>query len=164
MILKVDVVERALESISASVEHTILLAPSGKKYDQKKASELSAKNSVALTCGHYEGVDARVEHFVDEVISLGDFVLTGGEIAAMAIIDSVARLVHGVIKKESLLSESFSPATSLLEYPHFTRPEEFRGLKVPKVLLSGNHAKIAKWRQEQAIKRTQKLRPDLILK
>ncbi|OGE02049.1 tRNA (guanosine(37)-N1)-methyltransferase TrmD [Candidatus Curtissbacteria bacterium RIFCSPLOWO2_12_FULL_41_16] len=164
MILKVDVVERALESISASAEHTILLAPSGKKYDQKKASELSAKNSVALTCGHYEGVDARVEHFVDEVISLGDFVLTGGEIAAMAIIDSVARLVHGVIKKESLLSESFSPATSLLEYPHFTRPEEFRGLKVPKVLLSGNHAKIAKWRQEQAIKRTQKLRPDLILK
>lgn len=167
MVLKVDVAVEALESIQPK-PYTILLSASGKKYTQKIAQSLFKKESLAIICGHYEGVDARVEKYANIILSIGDFVLTGGEIAAMAIVDSVTRLLPGVIKKESLDFESFQPTTSyplpatVLEYPHYTRPKEFRGLKVPQVLLSGNHAKIAKWRNNQAIKRTKKYRPDLL--
>ena len=181
MILKVDVLVNALETIKpkpalpasqrgepAGRPYTILLSPSGKKYDQQKALFFSRKTKLAIICGHYEGTDARIEKYVDEVISIGDFVLTGGEIAAMAIVDSVARLIPGVSKKESLEFESFSSTTNyqlpttLLEYPQYTRPEDFRGLKVPKILLSGNHQQISNWRQKQAFNRTKKWRPDLI--
>lgn len=163
MIMKVDIVMAALESIPGS-PHTILLSASGKRYSQNYASKLAKLPNIALVCGHYEGIDARLENFVDEVISIGDYVLTGGEIAAMAIVDSVTRLIPGVIRPESLKSESFSQTTNLLEFPQYTRPEIFRGLKVPQVLLSGNHKKIVVWRQKEALKRTSKFRPDLIHK
>lgn len=161
MVARVDIVANALESLKPKPYH-ILLSASGTKYNQRKALSLGKKKEVSLVCGHYEGIDARVEEFVDEVLSIGDFVLTGGEIAAMAIIDSVARLVPGVIHPDSLKTESFSPTTNLLEYPQYTRPEEFRGLKVPKILLSGNRQQIQAWRQEEALKRTRKFRPDLL--
>ena len=172
MILKVDVLVNALETIKPN-PYTILLSPSAKKYDQQKAIFFSRKTKLAIICGHYEGIDARIEKYVDEVISIGDFVLTGGEIAAMAIVDSVTRLIPSVIHPESLISESFSPPsdtfgtfdtldTSLLEYPQYTRPEDFRGLKIPKILLSGNHQQISDWRQKQALKRTRRWRPDLL--
>lgn len=159
--MKVEPIIKAIESIPGK-PHKILLSASGKTYEQSTAYALRAKKSLVLVCGHYEGVDARVEKFVDEVISIGDYVLTGGEIAAMAIVDSVTRLLPGVIDPESLKTESFS--ASLLEYPQYTRPEEFRKLKVPKVLLQGNHLKISEWRKLQAQKRTQKFHPSLIKK
>lgn len=161
MILKVDVTVKALESIKPK-PYSILLSASGAKYNQKKAKALSGKKHLAIFCGRYEGVDSRTEKFVDEVISIGDFVLTGGEIAAMAIVDSIVRLLPGVIKKESLAEESFSKTGNLLEYPQFTRPEVFRNIHVPKILLSGNHRQIARWRTEEAVKRTRKYRPDLL--
>lgn len=163
MVMKAEPIIEALEAIPGK-PYKILLSASGKTYKQPTAYKLRTKHAIALICGHYEGVDARVEKFVDEVISIGDFVLTGGEIAAMAITDSVTRLLPGVISQPSLITESFStrhqpPATGYhLEYPHYTRPEEFRGLKVPKVLLSGNHEQIEKWRKQEALKRTRKYR------
>lgn len=169
MVMKVDILASALESIRPK-PYSILLSASGKTFTQKNALIFSKKSSIAIICGHYEGVDARVEKLVGETISIGDFVLTGGEIAAMAIIDSTTRLLPGVIKKESADLESFSPLTfndspfTLLEYPQYTRPEEFRGQTVPKILLSGNHSQIEKWRREQSIKRTRKFRPDLLNK
>lgn len=165
MVLRPDVVVEALESIKPR-PYSILLSASGKLYTQKKAQILSKKSDIALVCGHYEGIDARVEDYVDEVLSIGDFILTGGEVAAMTVIDSVSRLIPGVIKKESSSNESFSNyglrTQNLLEYPQFTRPENFRGTKVPQILLSGNHGQIEKWRREQAVKRTRQLRPDLL--
>lgn len=167
MVFKVDIVVRALESIKPK-PHSILLSASGKKFDQAKAINLSQKKSLAIICGHYEGVDARVEKFVDEIVSIGDFVLTGGEIAAMAIVDSTARLIPGVIHPESLKSESFRLTTQLpnypttLEFPQYTRPENFRGCKVPKILISGNHQEIENWRKREALKRTRQFRPDLL--
>ncbi|MBI2327013.1 tRNA (guanosine(37)-N1)-methyltransferase TrmD [Candidatus Curtissbacteria bacterium] len=193
MVMKVDVLTKALESIRPK-PYSILLSASGRKYTQEKAQYLAKKKEIALICGHYEGVDARLEYFVDEITSIGDFVLTGGEIPAMAIVDSVTRLLPGVIKKESTDIESFSPSTinplrsrlssrrahlarresrrarseanhqpsTLLEYPQYTRPEEFRGFPVPKVLLSGNHKQIENWREEQILMRTKKFRPDLL--
>ena len=163
MILKVDVVVKALATIKPK-PHVILLSPAGKKYNQKKALALTRKKPLAIICGHYEGIDARVEEFASEVISIGDYILTGGEIAAMAIVDSVARLIPGVIHPESLKTESFSVNGKWkmengklpLEYPQYTRPENFRGLKVPPILLSGDHQKIARWREQQIIKRTKK--------
>lgn len=153
MIMKVDIIIKALESISPK-PYTILLSASGKRYNQQKAQKFAREKNLAIICGRYEGIDARVEKYVDEVISIGDYVLTGGEIASMAIVDSVTRLIPGVINPKSLESESFSPVTShqlpvtsYLEYPQYTRPENFRGLKVPKVLLSGNHKMIENWRK-----------------
>lgn len=159
MVMRVDILAKAIESIKP-IPYTILLSASGKKYTQSYATKLAKLANITLVCGHYEGVDARVEKFVDDVISIGDFVLTGGEIAAMAIIDSVIRLLPGVITKGSTDIESFSQ--ELLEFPQYTRPEVFRGLKVPKVLLGGNHKQIAKWRQEESLRRTKKFRPDLV--
>ncbi len=162
MILKVDVVVRALESIKPK-PYSILLSASGKKYNQRKAREYSKKKSLAIVCGHYEGVDARVEKFVDEVTSIGDYILTGGEIASMAIIDSTARLLPKVINSDSLKTESFT-RRSTLEYPQYTRPQNFRNLKVPKILLWGNHQQIKLWREKEANKRLIKFRPDFLEK
>lgn len=168
MLLKVDVLVEAIESIREKA-YIILLAPSGKTFKQKKALGLSQKKSLAIICGHYEGIDSRIEEFVDEVISIGDFVLTGGEIAAMIIVDSVARLIPGVIHPKSLETESFSSkfvkeksGGLRLEHPQYTRPENFRGHKVPKILLSGNHQKIDKWQKKESIKKTRKTRPELL--
>ncbi len=159
MVMKVDTIVAALESIHPK-PHTILLSASGKTYNQKMAEKLSKKKDLAIICGHYEGVDARVEKYVDEVVSIGDFVLTGGEIAAAAIVDSIARLIPGVINKKSLETESFSKIGNwkleignYLEYPQYTRPEQFRGQKVPKILLSGNHKEIESWRQKHSKKK-----------
>lgn len=162
MILKADIVVKALESIKPK-PYSVLLSAAGKKYSQKHALSLANKKSLALICGHYEGIDTRVENFVDDVLSIGDFVLTGGEIAAMTITDSITRLIPGVIAKESLSEESFSYSVSL-EFPQYTRPEVFRNLKVPKILLSGNHKEIRNWRKVQSAKRTKKFRPDLLEK
>ena len=160
MVMKVDVLVKALESIGGK-PYSILLSASGEKYTQKSARILANKSQIAIICGHYEGTDARVEKFADKTYSVGDFILTGGEIAAMVIVDSTTRLIPKVINPESLKSESFAIKEGLLEFPQYTRPEEFRGLKVPKILLSGNHREIEKWREIQAIKRTTKFRPNL---
>lgn len=140
----------------------IYLSPQGKPFDQKKAEELSKEENLILLCGHYEGIDERViEEIVTEQISIGDFVLTGGELGAAVIIDSVSRIIPGVLnKEESFADESF--ADNLLEYPQYTRPYEFMGKKVPDVLISGHHANIAKWRRRESLKRTLKKRPDLL--
>ena len=138
----------------------IFMSPKGRTFNQKIVTELSKEERLLLLCGHYEGVDQRViELFIDEEISLGDFVLTGGEIPAMAITDAVARYIDGVINKDSLLQESFSDGT--LEYPQYTKPQEFMGIKVPDVLISGNHGEVDKWRREQSEKITRERRPDL---
>jgi len=142
----------------------ILMSPGGRRLDQKLATDLSRESHLIVICGHYEGVDHRViEHLVDLEISIGDYVLTNGAIAAVVLVDAVVRLRPGVLGHEhSAIDDSFSPAAAGLEGPHYTRPAEFRSWKVPEVLLSGNHAEIAKWRKEQAIKRTKQNRPDLL--
>ncbi len=141
----------------------MLLTPQGRLLDQRKVHELAAAEAVMLVCGRYEGFDERVRSHVEEEISVGDFVMTGGEVAAMAIIDACSRLLPGVLGNEaSTLDESHSPHSSgLLEYPQYTRPAEFRSARVPEVLVGGNHAEIAKWRREQAVERTRARRPDL---
>ena len=141
----------------------IYMTPQGKKLDQKKVEELSKQEHLILLCGHYEGIDQRVlDSIVDEEISIGDYVLTGGELPAMVLIDSVSRYVEGVLKDGSTIEESFSQG--LLEYPQYTRPEVFEGQQVPEVLRSGNHQMIDKWRREQSLKRTLEKRPDLLEK
>ena len=140
----------------------IYMTPQGKTFKQEKARSLSKLEDMVILCGHYEGIDERViEEIVTDEISIGDFVLTGGELAAMAVIDAVARLIPGVLnKEESFMDESFSE--NLLEYPQYTRPAEFMGRKVPDILLSGHHKNIEKWRREQALERTKRKRPDLL--
>jgi tRNA (guanine37-N1)-methyltransferase len=141
----------------------IFLSPSGRLFDQQMAVELAQAPSLLLICGHYEGVDERVRGFIDAEISIGDFILTGGEIPALAVVDAVTRLIPGVLGGEGA-TEDESFQTGLLEYPHYTRPRDFEGLTVPEVLLSGDHARIARWRRQQALRRTQALRPDLLEK
>ena len=139
----------------------IYLTPQGNVLNQEKVKQLSKNEHLILLCGHYEGIDQRVlDEIVDEEISIGDYVLTGGELPAMVLIDSVSRYIEGVINEESIEEESFS--TNLLEYPQYTRPEEFRGRKVPDVLISGHHENIKKWRAEKALEVTKKKRPDLL--
>jgi tRNA (guanine37-N1)-methyltransferase len=139
----------------------VLLTPQGQTFDQGVAQRLAGGPALALICGHYEGVDERVRaHLATEELSLGDFVLSGGEIAAMAVVDAVTRLVPGVIDPSSLAEESHH--SGLLEYPQYTRPPDFRGWRVPEILLSGNHGAIARWRREQALRRTWERRPDLL--
>ncbi len=168
MVMKPDPVVAAIESVSAvsGRPKVILVTPQGVPLTQSVAKELSieaGRSGLMIVCGRYEGIDERIREFVDMEISIGDYVLTGGEIAALAIIDSVARFIPGVLgEPESADSESFSDG--LLEYPQYTRPEEFRGLKVPDVLLSGNHAEIARWRRAEALRRTYLRRPDLLEK
>ncbi|MBI2607245.1 MAG: tRNA (guanosine(37)-N1)-methyltransferase TrmD [Candidatus Doudnabacteria bacterium] len=175
MVLRVDILDRALRDLKSKVKSqrskVVLLSPQGKKFDQKLALKLSHLRTLILICGRYEGFDERIRKLVDLEVSLGDFVLTGGEIPAMAVLDTVARLVPGVVGKEaSLDEESFSD--NLLEYPQYTRPEVYsakggsasggKKMRVPKVLLSGDHKKIAQWRKKESLKRTKKRRPDLL--
>ncbi|MEK7551582.1 MAG: tRNA (guanosine(37)-N1)-methyltransferase TrmD [Patescibacteria group bacterium] len=164
MVLRVDVLHKAIEKVKSEKlttkeQKVILLTAHGKTFNQKKAKNFSKLKHLILICGHYEGFDERVKKYIDEEISIGDFVLTGGEIPAMLIIDSVSRLVEGVISKGSLDTESFSP---FLEYPQYTKPQEYDGLKVPNILLSGNHPKINQWRTLKSQTITKKLRPDLL--
>ena len=164
MVMKPEPLVCAIEAARARVPsaRVVLMSPQGRRFDQRKAQELSQREALILVCGRYEGVDERVLPFVDEEVSLGDFVITGGEFAALAIIDAMARLVPGVLgNAESPLQESFA-GEGLLEGPQYTRPPEFRGSRVPEVLLSGDHAKIAAWRREQALHRTRDRRPDLL--
>lgn len=163
MVLKPEPIFNAIESIkNFEKARTIMLTPQGKPYDQKMAEELAKENHLIFICGHYEGFDERVrEHLVTDEISIGDYILTGGEIASMAIIDSIVRLLPGVLgNDESADTDSFS--TGLLEYPQYTRPQDYRGLKVPETLLSGHHENIEKWRKSESLKRTIERRPDLI--
>ena len=164
MVMKPEPLVAAIEAAKAREPsaHVVLMSPQGRRFDQRTAQELSGREKLIFVCGRYEGVDERVLSFVDEELSLGDFVMTGGEFAALAIIDAMARLVPGVLgNAESPLAESFA-GEGLLEGPQYTRPPEFRGHKVPEVLLSGDHAKIAAWRREQALHRTRDRRPDLL--
>jgi len=163
MVLKPEPIFDAVESIQKKEKNSkvIITTPRGKKYNQTMAKNLVKEECLIILCGHYEGFDERIMSIVDHEISLGDFVLTGGEIPAMAIVDSVVRLIPGVLgDDQSNKDESFS--AGLLEYPQYTRPEDFRGKKVPDVLRSGNHAQINQWRKEQAIIKTKANRPDLI--
>ena len=163
MVMKPDVVYDAYSSIKTDNSKVIYLSPKGKTLNQEKVKELANENHIILLCGHYEGIDQRVlDEIVDEEISIGDYVLTGGEIPAMVLIDSVSRYIDGVINNESVEEESFS--NGLLEYPQYTRPEVFLDKKVPEILLSGHHENIRKWRYEESLKITQKNRPDLLKK
>jgi tRNA (guanine37-N1)-methyltransferase len=162
MVMKPEPIVSALRSIGTEPRpHTILLSPQGRLFDQRTARKLSEFSRLVLICGRYEGVDERVaRHFVDEEISIGDYILTGGELAAMVILDAVTRLIPGVLGNEfSAEAESF--AEPVLEYPQFTRPQEFCGHRVPEVLLSGHHAAIREWRRGHALLRTRQRRPDL---
>ena len=172
MVMKPEPVFAALEAVEQIVAaqgsqgskrsmRRILLSPRGTRLTQEKAVELANEEALLLVCGRYEGVDERVRVCVDEELSIGDYVLSGGEMAALVVIDAVARLIPGVLgSPESIQEESFS--TGLLEYPHYTRPEKFQGMQVPEVLLSGNHAEIARWRRQQSLVRTREQRPDLL--
>ncbi len=160
MVLTPQPIYDAVASLKKANSKVILMSPKGQLYQQKKAYQLTQEKHLIIICGHYEGVDERVLDIVDEEISIGDYILTGGEIAAMVIVDSVTRLIDGVIESESHLQESFN--NNLLDYPVYTRPENFRGKKVPEVLLSGHHENIKKWRLEQQKKQTKKKRPDLM--
>jgi tRNA (guanine37-N1)-methyltransferase len=167
MVLRPGPIFEAVEAIRASLEEehelpVILLTPQGRPFSQAVARELSEHRHLVFICGHYEGVDERVhEHLATDEISIGDYVLTGGEVPAMVVIDAVLRLLPGVLGSEASPLED-SHASGLLEYPQYTRPADFRGWKVPEVLLSGNHAEIARWRREQIIRRTLERRPDLL--
>ena len=160
MVLRADILAKALHKVRS--HKIILMSASGKPYKQTKAREFSKLKHLIIVCGHYEGIDQRfIDKYVDEEISIGDYVLTGGEVPAMVIIDSITRLIPGVLQKpEAIINESFSEG--LLEYPQYTRPEEFEGEKVPEVLLSGNHAEIKKWRSQKSLEKTKKIRPDLL--
>jgi len=162
MLLKPEPLFAAVEDLQREETRVVLFSPDGRKFDQGVARALSEQKHLLLITGHYEGVDERVrEALVDEELSIGDYVLTNGALPAMVVIDAVTRLLPGVLgDDESSQDESFSHG--LLEYPHYTRPAEFRGMKVPEILLSGNHAEIEKWRREQAQQRTEKRRPDLL--
>lgn len=164
MVLKPEPIIRALESRAEQAEsriHVLLMSPQGRRFDQSKAKELSLMAHLALICGRYEGIDQRIaDFFSDEEISIGDFVLTGGEFAAMVVVDAVSRLIPGVLGEgESVLKESFMDG--MLDYPQYTRPAEFRGMRVPEVLLSGDHKEIEIWRTRQADLKTRHRRPDL---
>ena len=161
MLMKPDVVDRAYNSVKTENAEVIYLTPQGKTLNQEMVKRLSKKQHLILLCGHYEGIDQRViDKIVDEEISIGDYVLTGGEIPAMVLIDSVSRYVDGVLSNESTDEESFS--NGLLEYPQYTRPEVFDNVKVPEVLISGHHENIRKWRKEKSLENTFKKRPELL--
>jgi len=162
MVMKVEPIVKALESLpSSDNKKVILLSPSGIPFNQKKAKELSALSHIVLICGRYEGIDERIVHFIDEAISIGDYVLTGGELPAMVVMDAVSRLIPGVLGDiDSTIEESFSD--NLLEYPQYTRPRDFRMYSVPEILTSGNHERIKRWRRAMAIRKTLIIRPDLL--
>ncbi len=165
MVLRVDIIDKALKGLKVKKgtkgKLIVLMTPQGKKLDQKLVTKLAGYKEILMICGRYEGFDERVHKLVDMELSLGDFVLTGGEIPAMTVVDAVSRYIPGFLgKAESLHEESFS--STLLEYPQYTRPEIYKKMRVPKELLTGNHALIKSWRQDEANKRTKKRRPDLL--
>ena len=162
MLMKAEPLFKAVESLKGENSRVILMSPQGEPFKQKTAEKLSTEKHLIIICGHYEGVDERVrKSLIDSEISIGDYVLTSGNLPAMVVVDAVARLIPGVLgTDESSSSESFSDA-NMLEYPQYTRPEEFRGMKVPEVLLSGNHGKIAQWRHCKALEKSKTIRPDL---
>ena len=159
MVLMCEPIFLAIEALKTEDTLVVMLTPSGKTFNQKMAFEFTNYKHIILLCGHYEGFDERIKSIVDFEISIGDFILTGGEIPAMAITDSIVRLIDGVINYESLLSESFED--DMLDYPVYTKPSNFRGMKVPEVLLSGNHKKIQEWRQNARIEKTKLKRSDM---
>lgn len=161
MLISVEPIHLAMKTIpNIDKAYKILTSPSGNVYNQNKAEKLSKLDHIVIVCGHYEGIDNRILDYIDEEISIGDYVLTGGEIPTCAIIDSIARLVPGVISDESIVGESFT--MGLLEYPQYTRPYEYDGKKVPDVLVSGHHANIKKWQRYQSLKKTYVVRPELL--
>ena len=160
MILRCAPVFKALQAVKEDGSYTVLSTAAGTPYTQKKAHEFAAKEHLILICGHYEGVDARVNTAVDETVSIGDYIVSGGEYPAMIIADSIIRLLDGVIKKESIQEESFEH--ELLEYPQYTKPAVYEGQAVPKVLLSGNHEKIERWRKKESLRMTRRYRPELL--
>jgi tRNA (guanine37-N1)-methyltransferase len=169
MVMKVDVLHRAIESVKNKErvnEKIILLSASGKPFKQGTAARFSKLDHLILLCGHYEGIDDRIRHYIDEEISIGDFVLTGGELPSMLIADAVIRLIPGVLPEGATENESFveTESQTLLEYPHYTNPRSYDGHDVPEVLLSGDHAKIKAWKNQQSLKKTTEVRPDLLLK
>ena len=163
MVLRPEPIFAAMERVHAPASKVLLMTPQGRRFDQATARRLSDENHLIILCGHYEGVDHRVvERWVDEEISIGDYVLTNGAIAAVVVMDAIVRLIPGVLGDEnSAIEESFGP-TGLLEAPQYTKPAEFRGMNVPDILLGGNHGKIAAWKHEQAVVRTRQNRPDLL--
>ncbi len=172
MIMRPDVLAKAITHTKVNffkkkiIQKVILLSASGQTFNQQKAKQLSKLDHLILICGHYEGIDERIKKYIDEEISIGDFILTGGEIPSMLIADSVARLITGTLKEDATASESFSlkgnANETYLEYPHYTKPPVFEDMPVPEILLSGNHKKIHDWRMEKARVKTLKLRPDLL--
>jgi tRNA (guanine37-N1)-methyltransferase len=167
MVLKPEPIFGALASIKSKIKNqkskikVILMTPQGKRFDQGMAKRLAKEEHLIFICGHYEGIDERIKGIVTDEISIGDYVLTGGELASLVVSDALVRLIPGVLgKEESIIRDSFY--SGLLDYPHYTRPEEYRGMKVPRVLLSGNHERIARWRRKEALRRTLKRRPDLL--
>ncbi len=161
MVLKPEPLALALDSVGALEKRTVYPSPSGRLFKQEYALDLSKEKELVFICGRYEGVDQRIiDIYVDDEICIGDYILSSGEIAVLTVIDCVYRLLDGVISKDSLEEESF--VNGLLEYPHYTRPEEFRGIRVPEILLSGHHEKIRNWRQEKSLEKTENYRPDLL--
>ncbi len=160
MVLQVDVIDRCIKDNCSEKSHIVMMTPQGQRYDQKTAERLAKLDELVILCGHYEGFDERIRSYVDEEISIGDFVLTGGEIPAMAISDSVIRLLDNAIRSESHEDDSFS--TGLLEYPQYTRPVIYDGMSVPEVLLNGNHKLIERFRKKESLRKTYLRRPDLL--
>ena len=160
MVLMCQPIFDCLEQIKTPDSVVIMLTPEGTIYNQKEAIELTGYKHLILLCGHYEGFDERIKSICDKFISVGDYILTGGEIPSMILIDSITRLLDGAITKDSLDSESFT--NNLLDYPTYTKPRNYKGMEVPSILLSGDHQKIAKWREIESLKKTKELRPDLL--
>jgi tRNA (guanine37-N1)-methyltransferase len=161
MVMKIEPLVTAIESLRTHTSKVLLLSPQGKRFNQDEANRLAHLEHIILVCGHYEGVDERIKHFIDEEISIGDYILTGGEVAALVIIDAVTRLIPGVLgEPSSVHNETF--VDFLLEYPQYTRPRNFRELTVPEVLLSGNHKEISTWRRQESLRKTLIRRPDLL--
>lgn len=162
LVMKVQPIADMLKDIKKPNSKVVYLTPVAPLFNQPKAKELSLETDLILLCGHYEGVDERVLTYVDEVLSIGDYILTGGEVAAMVVVEAVVRLIDGVISSDSTLEESFE--SNLLEYPQYTRPASYDGMDVPEVLLSGHHLNVQEWREKESLKRTLKYRPDLLEK
>ena len=164
MVLMVQPIYDAVMDLKTDDSKVILLTPDGEKYNQTKAYELKKYKHLIIICGHYEGFDDRIRSVVDYELSIGDYVLTGGELPSMVVTDSIVRLVDGVIEEGSHINDSFNPNTNLLDYPTYTKPREFKGMKVPDVLLNGNHKEIDEYRLNESIKKTRERRPDLLEK
>lgn len=161
MVLKPEPIFNAMDALEVDDPRVILLCPQGAPFDQKMAEDLSTEENIVFICGHYEGYDERIRTLVTDEVSIGDYVLTGGELASMTMTDAIVRLIPNVISnQESHEQDSFS--TGMLEHPHYTRPREYRGMKVPEVLLNGDHKKIDEWRHNESLKRTRERRPDLL--